>query len=162
MKRTFAAIAIIMLAGLFTSCNSVSVIHEIKYSNKGTRSEGRSGYLKINGALIPDCFSRVVADGRVYSFRTKSVMWGNDGYFPVEGASAESVYPPVDKSISDADIARGWSEVTGRYKDVPAGWIFVQWQGGSAAVSPDKIDAMVREMSLNRIPRNSLFNILKD
>ncbi len=170
MKKTFAAIAIIILAGFFFGCTSasakngsgkLSVIHEIKYSNKGSRSEGRSGYLKINGVLLPDCFTKVVADGKIYSFRTKSLMWGNDGYFPDETSSLKLVYPPVNKYISDADISIGWSEVEGHYLNIPEQWIFVKWNIGSAVVSPDKIDALVEAKSLIPIPRNRMFDILK-
>lgn len=169
MKRLFILLAILSVSVLFSGCTSVSakgssakisVEHEIKYSNKGTRSEGRSGYLKINGTVIPDCFSTVVADSRVFAFKTKSTMWGDDGYFPFEGASAESVYPNIDRKVSDADIARGWREVAGRCGNVPETWIFVKWDGGSAAVSPEKTGELVKTKSLRQIRRNSMFDNL--
>lgn len=136
----------------------ITVNHEIKYSNEGTKSEGRSGYLKINGMTIPDCFTQVVAEGKVYTFRSKKTKWGDDGYFPLEGKSAESVYPPVNKNITDADLSRGWSEVTGRYLNVPSHWIFVKWEKGSAVSAPDKIDLLVKTKSLETLPRNKIFS----
>lgn len=153
---------------VFSGCSSVSaktgadaadiiVSHEVKYSNKGTRSEGRSGFLKINGIAVPDCFTAIVADGKIYTFRSKKTMWGDDGYFPLDGESVESVYHFENKKISDSDLAKGWSEVSGRYLNVPAHWIFVKWENGSAVLAPDKIDLFVKTRSINTLPRNTMF-----
>lgn len=144
-----------------TSSSKLSVIHEIRYTNKGTRSEGRSGYLKINDIVIPDCFTLVVAENRVYYFITKNTLWGDDGYFPVADKSAESFYPAVSKNITDSDLARGWSEVERRYLNIPAHWIFVKWYNGSAAVAPERIDEFIKSKSLNLIPRNTMYDFMK-
>jgi len=144
-----------------TGSSKLSVIHEIKYSNKGTRSEGRSGYLKINNIVIPDCFTLVIVEDKIFSFKTKNTLWGDDGYFPVADKSAESFYPAIKKSISDSDLARGWSEVEGRYQNIPSHWIFVKWHNGSAAVAPEKIDEFVKSKSLSHIPRNTMYDFMK-
>jgi len=162
MKKILAILSILAACAVITGCatasaksGSVVVKHEIKYSNKGTRSEGRSGYLIINGITLPDCFSKVAAEGKIYSFKTKSTTWGDDGYFPVEGKSIESVFPAINKKLSDTDLLNGWSEVIGSYLNVPANWIFVKWETGSAVLSPDKVDELVKIKSLKLIPRNA-------
>jgi hypothetical protein len=165
MKKIITILSIISLCAIITNCTTASaksgsgvVKHEIKYSNKGSRSEGRSGYLIVNDFTLPDCFNKVAAEGKVYSFKTKSTTWGDDGYFPVEGESVESVFPAVNKKISDSDLLQGWSEIPGRYVNIPSHWILVKWSNGSAALSPDKIDAFIKVKTLNLIPRNSMFN----
>lgn len=170
MKKKSASIILVMLSLYLTGCtlataktssSKLSVAHEIKYTNKGTRSEGRSGYLKINDIVIPDCFTLIVADNRVYYFITKNTLWGDDGYFPVADRPAESFYPAVSKNISDSDLARGWIEVEGRYLNIPAHWIFVKWYNGSAAVSPERIEEFVKLKSFSRIPRNTMYDFMK-
>jgi len=169
MKKYVVILFLFAVSSVVSSCTSASaklsedgikiiINHEVKYSNKGTRSEGRSGYLKINGVAVPDCFNIIVADGKVYTFSFRNTMWGDDGYFPAEHQSPDMAYPYVNKKISDSDIARGWSEVTGRYLNVPAHWIFVKWETGSAALLPDKIDILVKTKSLKTLSRNTLFS----
>lgn len=169
MKKYIIILILSAAASLFSSCTSpaaktgqdgikVAVSHEIKYSNKGSRSEGRSGYLKINSIVVPDCFAAIVAEGKLYTFSSKNMAWGDDGYFPLEDGSVESVYPSVNKKISDSDLARGWSEVAGKCQNVPSNWIFVKWNNGSAAVLPDKIDLLIKTKSIGTIPRNTMFS----
>lgn len=170
MKRYLMFLIVFIMPVYISSCSIVSVInpsgklsviHEIKYTNKETRSEGRSGYLKINNIVIPDCFSLVIVEDKIYSFKTKKTLWGDDGYFPVADKSSESFYPAVSKNISDSDLARGWIEVEGRYLNIPVNWIFVKWYNGSAAVAPEKIDEFVKSKSFSRIPRNSMYDFMK-
>mgnify|MGYP001171561092 FL=1 len=170
MKKLFVYIILFIISMHLTGCtlataktssSKLSVTHEVKYTNKGTRSEGRSGYLKINDIVIPDCFTLVVADNKAYYFITKNTLWGDDGYFPVADKPAEFFYPAVNKSISDSDLARCWIEVEGRYLNIPANWIFVKWYNGSAAVSPEKIDEFVKSKSFSRIPRNTMYDFMK-
>lgn len=169
MKRLFIVLFLSAAALFFYGCKSISaksepdavkpvVTLDIKISAKGTKSEGSSCYLKINGILLPDCFFTVVADAKVYTFKTKSTIWGEDGYIPDNNLIPESVYPFAEKKISDADIAAGWCEVSEHYLNVPDGWIFVKWEGGSAAVSPDKIDQLIKAKSIRQIQRNTMFS----
>ncbi len=165
MKKIFTILSVLTICAVITGCTTASaksgsavVKHEIKYSNKGSRSEGRSGYLIINDVSLPDCFIKVAAEGKVYSFKTKNTTWGNDGYFPAEDESVESVFPEVNKKISDNDLLQGWSEVSGRSANLPVNWILVKWSNGSAAISPDKIDVFLKAKTLNIIPRNNVFN----
>lgn len=169
MRRFLFVLFISAAVSCFSGCKSVSekpglyskkpvVTLEIQISGKGTKSEGSSGYLVINGVRIPDCFFTVVADGKVYTFKTKSMLWGEDGYFPDHNILSGSVYPSADKKISDTDLAAGWSEVSERCQNVPDGWIFVIWENGRAAVSPDKIDQLVKAKSIRQIQRNTMFS----
>lgn len=169
MKKNSLFAVIIVLVFYGSGCTTVmpqesstklSVVHEIKYSNKGTRSEGRSGYLKINGKLLRDCFNLVVAGGKVYTFMSKQMIWGDDGYMPLEIESPENYWPAADKTLSDADIARGWYEENLRCTNTPQDWIFVKWSSGSASVSPDKIEELIKVKFLNDIPRNTMFDSL--
>lgn len=169
MRGHNTILSLLLIPAIFSGCTSssakagqevskISVIHEIKYSNKGSRSEGRSGYLKINGIVVPDCFTVIVADGKLYTFNSKNTAWGDDGYFPLEDGSVKSVYPSVNKIISDSDLSRGWSDAVGKCQNVPPAWIFVKWNNGSAAVSPDKLDLLVKTKSIGTIPRNTMFS----
>ncbi len=139
-------------------CAKPFVRLDIKITAKGTKSEGRSSYMSINGIPVPDCFNMVIADGRVYTFITKRYLWGDDGYFQDTDVKMESVYPPAGKRIGDADIESGWSEISERYLNVPEGWVFVKWDGGSAAVSPEKISLLVETKKISRIQRNAMFD----
>ncbi len=167
MKKTDIIFMLIIASALFCGCttffskagNAERVLtHEIRYSHKGSKSEGRSGYLNFKNVLLPDCFSTVVDGGMVYIFKSKNTTWGDDGYFPSDGEPAERVYPSVNNRISDEDISRGWCEVTGHYINAPAGWIFVKWSNGSAVLSPVKVDEFVKVKSIRLIPRNTMFS----
>lgn len=169
MKRFIVSLIILTSAINIASCTMIpavtgqkklSIINEIKYSNKGSRSEGRSWYLKINGKAIPDCFTMVAAEGKVYSFRSKNTTWGDDGYIPADGDSEELYRPGGNEKLSDSDISRGWREGDFRYSNTPAHWIFVKWNGGSASVSVEKIDELIRVKSIKTIQRNTLFDKL--
>ncbi|MBP7344697.1 MAG: hypothetical protein KA982_08230 [Clostridia bacterium] len=150
---------------LLLSCSSAPVInsapvtdgkirisHDVSYRNKGSRSESRSGYLTIDGIILPDCFTLVVVDGKSYMFLQRKQRWGNDGYFPSE----DKKYSPVrkiDKSMTDSDIARGWCNSEGIMKNMPNGWIFVKWENGSAVVMPSKIPVLIAEKKIKPLPR---------
>lgn len=164
MKKAYKIIFLIIISVILSGCATLfsksgkSILnHEIKYSKKGSKSERRSGYLKAESMLIPDCFNTVVDGSRVYIFKSKNTTWGDDGYFPAEDESAEKVYPSVNKNIDDSDLSRGWSEVTGRCLNVPEGWIFVKWNGGSAVVTPGKIDELVKVKDIKLLPRSRMF-----
>jgi hypothetical protein len=168
MKKIIIILYLFAFLICITGCNSASakntvtdkkkeVTHEIKYNNKGTKSEGRSGFLKINGYLIPDTFLFIVVDGNLFKFYQKRNTWGDDGYFPSENEMIESIYPSVNKNINIDDLTKGWSEVSGRYLNVPSHWIFVKWDNGSAVISPEKIDDFIKIKSLKIISRNIMF-----
>lgn len=128
------------------------IIHDVSYRNKGSRSESRSGYLTIDGIILPDCFNMVLVDDKAYVFFQRSLRWGNDGYFPSE----DEKYSPlrkIDKMMTDSDIARGWCNSEGIMKNMPNGWIFVKWESGSALVLPSKISVLIAEKKIKPLPR---------
>jgi len=150
---------------LLLSCSSAPVInsapvtdgkirisHDVSYRNKGSRSESRSGYLTIDGIILPDCFTLVVVDGKSYMFLQRKQRWGNDGYFPEED---QKKYNAVNSNelISDSDIKRGWLYADRIMKNMPNGWIFVKWESGSAVVMPSKISEMINEKKIKTLPR---------
>jgi hypothetical protein len=155
-----SACGIITAMGKTSANKKITVVHEVKYTKKGTRSEGKSGYLIIDNVILPDCFIKIVADRKVFEFKTKNNTWGSDGYFPSENEQADVIYSVQAGTISDVDISKGWSEVSGRRSNVPDGWIFVQWENGSAAVAPDKISELINKKSIKQIQRH-LFSIKK-
>ena len=149
---------------LLLSCSSTPVInsapvtdgkirisHDVSYRNKGSRSESRSGYLTIEGISLPDCFSLVIVDGKSYVFLQRKQRWGRDGYFPEEDQKKYAEHS--NEEISDSDLKRGWFNADGIMKNIPNGWIFVEWESGSAVVMPSKISEMINEKKLKTLPR---------
>jgi hypothetical protein len=140
--------------------NAPAVEHYIKYSNKGSKSEARSGYLKVNGFIVPDNFLTVVAGGEVYHFYMRKYMWGNDGYFPDKDSKVEQVCPATDLLLSDDDLARGWTIVKGRPSNAPLKWIYVIWKNGSAVVAPERLEDFVLKNNIPSLPRSLMFEKL--
>lgn len=133
--------------------SKLRIAHDVSYRNKGSRSESRSGYLTIDGIILPDCFNMVLVDDKSYVFFQRSLRWGNDGYFPAEDDKKYSSVRKIDKSMSDSDIARGWCNSEGIMKNMPNRWIFVKWESGSALVLPSKITALIAEKKIKPLPR---------
>lgn len=153
MKRI--SLSILVLFAAFTSCvTSPMVSEQVTYTNKGSKSEGRSWNLIVDGTKLPDCFSAILVNGKLYLFKTKKWLWGDDGYVLTDASiNADLYFPTIEREISKDELAQGWADVKGRFDKKPAGWFFVKWYGGMAALSTDKIETFVREKSLKTIPR---------
>ena len=113
--RKITAVMALVFAGL-VSCGSaavknetpqskLSVVHSVTYGHKGTKSESESGSLSVSGILVPDLFTAVEADGKLYTFRTRTQLWGNDGYFPADEGSSP-VFDAGNAVIGKDDFAR--------------------------------------------------------
>ena len=159
------ALGMAIFAAFLLSCGSaevrneeapkkLQVAHSVTYGHKGTKSESRSGSLSVNGEVLPDVFTAIEADGKLYTFRTRTQLWGSDGYFPAEDSAA--AFPSGKASAGKEELARGWYEPA-RSGDLPSGWILVKWEGGSAAVSSAKIKDFIAAKLLKPIPRTGMF-----
>jgi hypothetical protein len=123
----------------------------VSYSNKGTRSESRHGYLFLNGKEIPDVYRLVICNDRAFKFFQRRHMWGRDGYFPVKTEGGEIV---KDGSHAGTEaIRREYYRGNVRYENTPEDWIFVRWDGGAAFVSPERIADLDGVLKLRAIPR---------
>jgi len=152
------------LIGAYSMGKSASPVveHYVKYSNKGTRSEARSGYLKVNGFIVPDNFVTVVAGGNIYHFYMRKYMWGNDGYFPDKNSDAAALCPAIERILSSEELARGWAIVDGWPINTPSQWIYVIWKNGSAVVAPEKIDEFIKRNNIVPLPRSLMLeNLMK-
>lgn len=161
MNRILSGIMIFVLTAYLSACQGSQiktqdakkndVAHEVTYTHKGTRSEGKSGYLTVDGIKIPDTFSYLLCGGELFKFHQKFQAWGIDGYFPTQ-ESAASVFPS-GSAPDAAAFAAGWADVSGTSRAIPANWIYVKWNNGMAAVSPAKIEDFVKEKKLERLQR---------
>jgi hypothetical protein len=124
----------------------------VSYSNKGTRSESRHGYLFLNGKKIPDVYRLVICNDRAFKFFQRRHMWGRDGYFPVKTGVDDEIVKGSTDTGSDA-IERGYYRGNVRYENTPESWIFIKWDGGKAFVSPERIADLDGVLRLRAIPR---------
>ncbi len=131
--------------------NTLNVNHSVIYSRKGTRSESRTGNLKINGIEIPRNFTMVIAKGKVYHFKPKTTLWGNNGYWPSAEIDVKSRTNSSGIFLSEKDLKRGWSEGSIVYTDTPCGWIYVEWEHGKAMVSIHKINKLIKTRNIKSL-----------
>lgn len=129
---TCFALAFLFLPGCNSTVyteNSALLQHVIKYSNKGTRSEARQGYLEtISGVRIPECFSYVSDNKQGYTYLERKNPWGDSGYFPVTEYKAVTV---SGKSIPPEDLQRGWYKSSVKYSGTPGTWLYGESESGS-------------------------------
>lgn len=135
-----------------------SIEHSITYSNKGSKSEAQHGHLFINGKEIPDVFTQISCIDKTYKFYQRKQMWGRDGYFPLD---EQAQIKASSAKITDEQIKKGWYTGAEKLDGTPCPWLNVQWEGGSAFVSPDKIEDMAAAENLKPIKRDNLFMLLK-
>jgi hypothetical protein len=142
-------------------CALQKIEHKIEYSHKGTRSEAKHGYLSVNSENLPDVFTLVRSGDSVYKFYQRSNMWGMDGYFPVkEKESDKSIIKESDKQIKSTTLKQGWYLGKELLKGTPLEWLYTEWKGGSAYVSPDSVKKMTQTLKLKTIPRFTGFKIM--
>ena len=147
---------------LFSCATSPTVYNNVEYSNKGSKSEARSWQLVVNGKTIPDYFSAVLVNDKLYVFKTRAWQWGDDGYvYMEERESVDKYFPKTVYTVSKNDLALGMAEVSGRFDNMPRDWFLVKWDGGIAALSAEKIEALVKEKSLQTIPRKKVSTFIK-
>ncbi|MEJ5363214.1 MAG: hypothetical protein WBK20_09260 [Spirochaetota bacterium] len=138
-----------------------NVEHWIEYSNKGTRSEARSGYLRVDGYLVPDNFMTVIVGDKAYKFYMRKYLWGNDGYFPDKDSDITALCPEIAKALTEEEISQGWAIVKGRPFNTPINWIYVIWKDGTAVVSPEKLIEFIERNHIPPLPRNLMIEGLK-
>lgn len=166
MRNIIAFILLIFLLALSCIDNSIiakekilntQIEHRVTYTRKGTRSEAKHGHLWINRRKLPDVFTLVKFEDRVYKFYQRRQLWGRDGYFPIKESEKKITIRGSDRYISDEYLFRGWYMGDFRFKHTPSSWIYVKWRGGGAFVSPHKIDEMISVIKIKIIPRFKRF-----
>jgi hypothetical protein len=140
-------------------CALQKIEHKVDYSHKGTRSEARHGYLSVNGENLPDVFTLVRSGDIAYKFYQRSNMWGADGYFPLEKSVKSGIKGSV-KEIESAALKQGWYLGKELLKGTPSDWLYTEWKGGSAYVSPDTIKKMTQTLKLKTILRFTGFKMM--
>lgn len=136
---------------LQTACmtGSPQVEHYLTYTAKGTRSEARHGHLKIDGKEVPRAFSAIVFDGRAYSLRFRSQMWGDDGYHPDHSVTR----PQQSTAVISAEAAeQGYYTGDERLSRTPEHWLFVRWKNQSAFVAPNRIEELIESLQIPTHP----------
>ncbi len=126
------------------------MFHRITFSAKGTRSEARHGFIEVEGYTLPDVFTEVVYRGIGVGFRTRSHMWGDDGYWPDARVSLPEEKGPA---LSAEARERGWAMTDETPEKLPENWAFVKWKDGSAFVTADCLKDFVEEMELPLLER---------
>ena len=147
------AIMVILILAITISLFSDDIVQKITYSNKGSRSEARHGYLLYKGKSIPDVFNKIIYKSNVYIFFQRIEMWGDDGYFPY---NEEIKIKDSNDNISKEQLEKGWYLGKDRLQGTPENWIYVEWEDKSAFLSLDKINPFTREFEMETIDRQQL------
>lgn len=121
-----------ILIGLFitaVSCVSapvenIEIRHEIRITNKGSRSEGEWGIILINERELPSYFLQVIAGNTQYEFVTREFLWSKGGYW---STGTVPTAPQHNGTISQKELSIGWyeSDSDNRKKRTPDFWIWV-------------------------------------
>lgn len=124
--------------------------HVVKIQNKGTRSERQDGYLQIKEYTLPDLFVFVQQDGKAFSFSVNTKRFGRTGYHITNTIELQV----SNKFITEEEKERGWYIGSALKVNTPRCWLFVQWNGGSAYIDPQKA-----ETTLDNPPFNAIYPI---
>lgn len=161
---SFTSISIVLLAYISADVLAdrplPTVDEKVTYSNKGSKSEAAHWYLLVDKKAIPDTFSLVWQEGRLYRFHQRQHLWGIDGYAPVKDDSF--IIPASNKTITQDDITRKWYLGKARMKDTPGHWAYVEWQNSAAFVDPVAINTLAEKLKLIEIPRSVSADYLKE
>ncbi len=129
---TCFALALLLLLGCNSTVyteNSALLQHNIKYSNKGTRSEARQGFLVTDtGLRIPECFTYIADNRQGYTYLERKNPWGDSGYFPVTENKAPTV---SNKQIPPEILQRGWYKSSAQFSGTPGTWLYGESESGS-------------------------------
>ena len=135
---------------------TIKVSYNIEKTNAGTRSEGRSHVLTINGYTLPDVFSLVYATDSFYDFKVAGQVWDDAGYVLDRDKKGDAPYGETASVITDEDWELGWYENSRRKEGTPRSWVYVERDSLKAFVNPDEIDRFVAYTQLSEIPRLGL------
>ena len=155
MKKT---ILLFILLLTFISCKALEVNsqekeailkHEVTYTNKGTKAEGKVGKLKYNGEYIPTIFSYITDSDKSYVFTVNKTIWGEHQYFPMK----ERLYVSIsEKEISVDELDKGFYLGNFKLKNTPNSWIKVSWAGESAFIDINRIFDVLKEKPFVDLP----------
>ena len=141
---------------------TIKISYDIQKNDEGSRSEGRSHILSINGYTLPDVFSLVYAADNQYDFRVKTQTWGDGGYVLDRNKKGTPPYTETESSIADRDWELGWYEGTRRKKGTPRSWVYVESESLKAFVNPDELDRFIEYEQLEPMARDKLHTVLPE
>lgn len=154
MKRTLLFLFITFLAtNLWAKGNNdqhfqgtnIIVEYSIEKTNEGSRSEGRTHLLKINGYEVPYHFDIIYAQREHYMLKQSDQLWGDTGYMKTEEPKP---FEESSRALSNTIFETGWYESDKRYKNTPETWVYLYSEGMiSAFVSPEKIEAFIAQLN---------------
>jgi hypothetical protein len=153
-------ISLAIIAGLgfadisYSKCSSFS--YEIKYNNRGTRSEGRTGVLYFKGSIIKNYFDEVLTDLGTFTLFRSLYIWSFRGYKKTSKATIKSIRPTLRKgnAVFRKIIKNGYYEGRGKILYLPENWIRVKIKYKFYWVNPDRLDSFIRAKRLK--PRSTL------
>jgi len=134
---------------------SINASYKIEKTNEGSRSEGRSHVLAVNGCTLPDVFTLVYAADALYRFATPSEPWGDGGYV-LDRNNKSAPFADSDAPITDEDWSLGWYEGGKKKKGTPRSWVYVERDSLKAFVNPDELDRFIAWKELKEMPRDML------
>lgn len=132
---------------------SKSVTHEIITTNKGTKSEGTTGKLKVGNYYIPAIFMYVTDSGKTYQYTVNNKLWGKHEYFPMEKKMTETI---GTKEISQSEIDLGYYIGVAKLKGTPTNWIYVKWNTNSAYINLERIEEVLKVKPFSEIKQLNL------
>ena len=135
---------------------TIKVSYNIQKTNAGSRSEGRSHVLAVNGYVLPDVFDLVYAADAYYRFEPGAQVWDDSGFVLDRTKKGDAPYGETDRSISGRDWELGWYEGSRRKEGTPRSWIYMERDDLKAFINPDEIDRFVRYKGLEEMPRFGL------
>ncbi len=137
----------------------IGIIHEIDYSNKGSKSEARHGRLfvaaKKGKKEIPDVFSYLYVNDKAYTFLQRSFVFGDDGYFPSDPVSIKV----SDNYIRNDQLSAGYYKSPVKLKGTPDNWMYGVCSEGSYFFSISGIFSMIDSEKPKPIQRMILTEI---
>ncbi|ADE57902.1 MULTISPECIES: hypothetical protein [Aminobacterium] len=122
---------------------------EITYSDQGTPREVRHSFLHVEGNPVPDTFSYLEYKDSAWVFKSRTVPWGDDGYWTVKKRNTTE----GQKIITDGIKQRGWYRGKVRLRGTPENWVYVEWKDGRGFVAPHRMEAFAGELDLPFLPR---------
>lgn len=141
-------IKILLLMILMISCNNIDIKangeklkHKIEVTNKGTKSEGITGYIYYKDYKFPNVFEIVQDNENSYKFKKSQVLWGEHGY--IKSSEMKKIIED-NKKISKLDLDNGYYIGKSRLKNTPKNWIYVEWNENKAFIDLEKIDYVMK------------------
>lgn len=113
------------------------------FSARGSRSEARHHFLKIEGYSVPDVFLRLKYGKYTFTFNARNNQWGDDGYLRSPGFEIS----PSSDLLSEELRKTGWYEGRERLEGTPENWIYGEWENSAVFSAPEKLTEAVKTLN---------------